>query len=220
MGPLPLVIFLLTGGQDVAPAPDQQSLTPATTSPASSTTNPATSTDPPTPITGIGRLDWAVKSTIGPASLLTGVLSSTWGTAFDHPREYGESFEGFAKRYGLRLTGVAASNVTEAGLGMIWGEDPRYHRDNQLPFGRRIGRTVKMTFLSENRDGSMMPAYARYIAIGGTNVLSDAWRPDSDRGPKNTTNRIAMGFGGRLLGNLWEEFWPDVKQHVFLFNKH
>lgn len=201
-------------------ASDPQALIPSAAPPASSVTDPATSTDPPAPITGIGRLNWAVKSTIGPASLLTGVLSSTWGTVFDHPKEYGESFEGFTKRYGLRLTGVAASNATEAGLGMIWGEDPRYHRDNQLPFGKRFSRTVKMTFLSENRDGSMMPAYARYIAIGGTNVLSDTWRPNSDRGPKNTADRIAMGFGGRLLGNLWEEFWPDVKPRLFFFNKH
>jgi hypothetical protein len=161
-----------------------------------------------------------VGSTIGPASLLTGVLSATWGTAFNHPREYGESFDGWAKRYGLRLTGVASSNVAEAALGTIWREDPRYHRDPvEESYQRRFVRTVKMTFMSD-RNGYMFPAYARYIAIAGTNVLSDSWRPNSDRGPENTINRIAMGFGGRLLGNMWEEFWPDVKQHLPFINKH
>jgi hypothetical protein len=198
MGPLPLVFLLL------AQAPDpQMSGAPS---------------DIPTPITGIGRLDWTVKSTIGPASMWTGVLSATWGTAFDHPREYGESFYGWGKRYGLRLTGVAASNVTEAGLGAIWGEDPRYHRGEGTA-GTRFSRALKMTFLTENRDGSVTPAYARYIAIAGTNVLSDAWRPDSDRGPGHTMERIGEGFGGRLLGNLWEEFWPDVRKHM-PFVKH
>lgn len=199
MGPLPVLIFFLVG----------QSQNGAASVPS----------DAPQPITGIGRMEWAVKSTIGPASLLTGVLSSTWGTAFNHPREYGESFDGFAKRYGLRLTGVAASNVTEASLGVIWGEDPRYHRSPPQGFRKRFHRTLKMTFLTENRDGSLTPAYARYIAIAGTNVLSDAWRPNSDRGPVNTIDRIGMGFGGRLLGNMWEEFWPDVKKHMF-FVKH
>jgi hypothetical protein len=102
VGPLPVLLFFAIG----------QSQDPSIAAP----------NDPPPPITGIGRLDWALKSTIGPASLWTGVLSSSWGTAFNHPREYGESFEGFAKRYGLRLTGVAASNVTEAGLGAIWAK--------------------------------------------------------------------------------------------------
>lgn len=205
MGPLPVLALLLLGGTDPPPTP-----TPG---------NPAvTPNDIPTPITGIGRLDWAVKSTIGPASLLTGVLNSTWGTVFDHPREYGESFEGWTKRYGLRLTGVATSNVAEAGLGMIWGEDPRYHR-TEGTFRGRFNRTLKMTFLTEHTDGSLAPAYARYIAIGGTNVLSDAWRPNGDRDAVNTISRIGMGFGGRLLGNMWEEFWPDVKSRVF-GNKH
>ncbi len=106
MGPLPVLIFFVVG--------QSQSVSPPN--------------DAPAPITGIGRLDWAVKSTIGPASLWTGVLSSTWGTAFNRPGEYGESFDGFAKRYGLRLTGVATSNAAEASLGAIWGEDPRYRR--------------------------------------------------------------------------------------------
>jgi hypothetical protein len=208
MGSFPLFILLLTGGQEV------QSPDPA---PSTQTSNRS---DAPTPITGIGRLDWTVKSTIGPASLWTGVLSAGWGTAFDHPRSYGESFEGFWKRYGLRLTGVSVSNATEASLGLIWREDPRYHRDpDEESFGRRFTRTVKMTFMS-NRDGELIPAYARFIAIAGTNVLSDTWRPNDDRGPVNTIDRIGMGFGGRLLGNMWEEFWPDMKTHLPFFNKH
>jgi hypothetical protein len=177
-----------------------------------------TANDGSAPIDGIGRLNWAIKSTVGPASLYTGVLTATWGTVFNHPRGYGESFDGWVKRYGLRLTGVASSNVAEASLGVIWGEDPRYHR-GEGTFGARFHRTLKMTFLSERRDGSEAPAYARYIAIAGTNVLSDAWRPNGDRDAENTVFRIGEGFGGRLLGNMWEEFWPDVKKHMF-FVKH
>jgi hypothetical protein len=205
MGFAPFFIFLLTGAPDMPPSPDPQS---------TQTSNP-----PSAPITGAERLEWVVKSTIGPASLEIGVLSAAWGTGFDHPREYGQTFEGFADRYGLRLTGVAASNVAEASLGVIWDEDPRYHPDPNLPFRQRFGRTLKMTFMS-NRKGELIPAYARFIAIAGTNVLSDSWRPNSDRGPVNTIDRIGLGFGGRLLGNMYEEFWPDMKKHVFFWNKH
>jgi hypothetical protein len=204
MGSVPLLILLLTGGPE-APPQDPTGVNQV-----------VASSDSADSITGIGRLNWAVKSTIGPASLWTGVLTSTWGTAFNHPREYGESFDGFAKRYGLRLTGVATSNVTEATLGLIWGEDPRYHR-GEGRFGSRFHHALTMTFMSEDRDGKLTPAYARYIAIGGTNALSDMWRPDSDRNASNTLYRIGEGFGGRLLGNMWEEFWPDVKKHLPYF---
>jgi len=203
MGSVSLLILLLTGGPDVPP-PDPQAGTQSSSAP---------------PISGIDRVDWALRSTLGPASLEIGVLSASLDTAVNHPREYGVTAQGWVKRYGLRLTGVATSNVAEASLGVIWAEDPRYHRDDQgQPFGKRFGRTLKMTFMSD-RKGELIPAYARFIAIAGTNVLSDSWRPNGDRGPVNTIDRIGLGFGGRLLGNLYEEFWPDLKKHVF-FLKH
>ena len=68
----------------------------------------------------------------------------------------------------------------EAGLGAIWGEDPRYTRDVGAPFGHRVGHAVKMTFMAQNRDGKLMPAYARFIAIPGSNFLSNAWRAPGD----------------------------------------
>jgi hypothetical protein len=166
------------------------------------------------------RVDWAVKSTIGPASLWVGLFSAGWGTGFHTPHAYGQSFVGFAQRYGLRMSGVAASNVTEAALSAVWGEDPRYHRASELSARGRFHHAFKMTFLSEKRDGEWAPAYARYIAIAGTNVLSDTWRPNGDRDAVHTIDRIGLGFGSRLFGNLWDEFWPDIKPRVFFFNKH
>jgi hypothetical protein len=212
MGSLPLFVLLLTGGQEVQSPPTDPP--PGASAGPSSQTAPS---DSDAPITGLGRLDWTFKSTLGPASLLTGLMSAAWGTGFDHPKEYGVNFGGYWKRYGLRLSGVATSNFAEATLGTIWREDPRYHRDPvEESFGKRFSRTLKMTFMSD-RNGRMFPAYARYIAIAGTNVLSDSWRPNSDRGPDNTLTRIGLGFGGRLLGNMWEEFWPDVRPHMPFF---
>ena len=75
-----------------------------------------------------------------------------------------------------------------------------------------------MTFMSD-RNGRMFSSIrAVHIAIAGTNAQSDAWRPNRDRGPDNTLTRIGLGFGGRLLRrNMWEEFWPDVRQLMLAF---
>jgi len=86
------------------------------------------------PITSDGRVAWTVTETIGVPSLLGGVIDAEWGTLHDRPPEYGSGPEGFFKRYGIRLTDVATSNAMEAGLGAVWGEDPRYFRDAGQPF--------------------------------------------------------------------------------------
>jgi hypothetical protein len=80
----------------------------------------------------------------------------------------------------MRLTGIATGNLVEASLGAVWGEDPRYFRAAGQPFKTRVGHVVQMTFMTKNRYGANMPAYARYVAITGNNLISRTGRPDSE----------------------------------------
>ncbi len=170
------------------------------------------------PITGKERLKWFAESTVGPASLAGGVISSGWGTLFNSPREYGTHWDGFGQRYGMRLTGVSVSNATEAGLGAIWGEDPRYTPTEGQPFWNRMGHVVKMTFMAQNRHGGLRPAYARYVAIPGNNFLSNTWRADSEATLGHAGVRTALGFLGRMSGNAFEEFWPSISRRFHKSN--
>jgi len=164
------------------------------------------------PITARQRADWFALSTLGPESIAGGLISAGWGMLFNKPREYGTQWEGFGKRYGMRLTGVSVSNAMEAAIGAIWDEDPRYLRSQSESFGGRVGHIVKMTFLTQRRQGHLAPAYARYIAISGSNFLSNSWRPDSQATLGDASLRVALGFLGRMSSNAFQEFWPDVYQ--------
>jgi hypothetical protein len=161
-------------------------------------------------ISGHERLKWFIHSTAGPESLAGGVFSAGWGTLFNTPHEYGTHWDGFGKRFGMRLTGLSVSNATEAGLGAVWGEDPRYVPTEGQPFWNRVGHVVKMTFMAQYRDGRDRPAYARYIAISGNNFLSNTWRAQSEANLAHAGMRIGLGFLGRMCGNAFEEFWPSV----------
>ena len=166
------------------------------------------------PISHGERWKWAVTSTIGPASLAGGLVSAGLGTWMDQPREYDTNWKGFGKRYGMRLTGVSVSNTMEAGLGAVWGEDPRYPRAEGQPFKNRVAHVVKMTFLAPYREGQIGPAYERYAAIGGNNFISNAWRADSEATVDRAAIRIGLGFLGRMASNAFLEFWPDVKDRI------
>jgi len=170
---------------------------------------------PYAPITAKQRIQWAAIETFGPESLMVGTLAPAIGTARNSPEEYGPHWDGFAKRYGMRFTGVASSNVIEAGFGAIWGEDPRYVRNQNLPFKRRIGNIFLLSVAARNRQGDLMPAYARYIAIPGNNFLSNSWRVSSDATVGAALSRTGYGLLSKLASNAWNEFWPDVKRRVF-----
>jgi len=202
---------VLPGTLASAAAPD------STTEASSSAYNPAStsSSDARPPITAKERIDWVVRGTIGPEGLAGELLGAGWGTLFNSPKIYGTHWEGFGDRFGMGVAGNAVSNTMEAGLGAIWGEDPRYTRDAGAPFMSRVGHAAKMTFLAENRDGSVNPAYARFIAIPGTNFLSNTWRAPGDDTTDRAAIRTGLGFLGRFGNNTFDEFWPDFKQKLF-----
>jgi hypothetical protein len=212
-------IFLLASAavaQTIMPGTLASSVVPDSAGGASSSSS---SSDARQPITARGRIDWVVKGTIGPESLGAGLFSAGWGTLFNSPKTYGPHWEGFGDRYGMRLSGIAASNSVEAGLGAIWGEDPRYNRDEGAPFSHRLGHAAKMTFMAQDRDGNLMPAYARLIAVPGTNFLSNTWRAPGDDTANRAAIRTGLGFLGRFGGNTFDEFWPDVHRKLFHRNR-
>jgi len=167
------------------------------------------------PITNRQRLKWFVRSTVGPESLTAGLFTAGFGTGLDSPREYGPHWEGYGKRYGMRFTGIATGNAMEAAFGSLWGEDPRYFRATGQSVKGRIKNVIVMTFMARQADGTMAPAYARYIGTSGNNFLSNTWRADSASGVGDACLRTALGFAGRIGGNAFAEFWPTVTKHLF-----
>jgi len=168
------------------------------------------------PITRNERLVWFVRSTIGPRSLLLrGPISAGLSTAENKPREYGPHWEGFGKRYGMRLTGVATGNLMQVSLGALWGEDPRYFPSTTRGFGPRMEHVILTTFLAPHRDGRWHPAYARFAGIVGNNFLSNTWRADSAATTNRALARCGWGILARLDSQAFQEFWPDVRRKIF-----
>lgn len=165
-------------------------------------------------ITAQDRLGWILKSTLGPRNLAAGLFVSGWGTWHNEPKEYGPHWEGYGKRYGLRLSVGGTSNVIEASLGRIWGEDPRYRRAEGQPVGRRLSHVFVSTFVTHDLNGNPMPAYARYIAVPSGNIISNMWRPDSQATFSNVGVRVGLGFLSRIVGNAFSEFFPDLREHT------
>jgi hypothetical protein len=166
------------------------------------------------PITGAERLHWLLTSTFGPTHLFAGVVVAGIRTAEHHPEEYNTHWDGFADRFGMRMSGIVTGNVIEAGVGSLMGEDPRYFREPENSPLSRLGNVVKQTFVARHRDGSYGLAYARYTAVFGNNFLSNTWRPRSEANTHSALVRSGEGFLGRIVSNAFREFWPDLKNLI------
>jgi hypothetical protein len=167
------------------------------------------------PIAPAQRVNWIVDGTIGKRSLtVVGPLATAWQTAFNTPEEWGRGFSGIAKRYAQREADVAISNTIEAGLGALWGEDPRYIPSGRKGIWPRARYAMKTVFLAQRRDGSLQPAWGRYAGNTLNNLIENTWLPPSMTTGRQTALRSGLGMLGRLGGNAWEEFWPDVARRL------
>ena len=192
---------------------------PAVDAPASLTVQPVA-----TPFTSEDRFKWAVLATVGPKNLAAGVVVAGIQTWRNDPEEYGPHWDGFGKRYGARLGIGGTINAMEAGVGVIWGEDPRYFRAPGQPFKRRVGHIFKMAFVARDRAGELHPAYARLIAVPSGLIVSNAWRPDSPITAGHVSWQIGMSFLNRIVSNTFSEFVPDImerrKQNSAPYGEH
>jgi hypothetical protein len=168
------------------------------------------------PMTAGERVDWIVDGTVGPKSLfVVGVIGTAWQTAWNTPEEWGQTWSGAGKRYLEREADVAISNTIEAGLGAIWGERADYVRSHKTGIKPRLGYALKTVFLAYRPDGHLAPAWGRYAGNTINNLIENTWLPPSATTWQQTTWRSASGFATRAIGNVWEEFWPDVSRRFF-----
>ena len=173
-------------------------------------------TDSYSAITPAERVRWMIDTTVDPADLLGHAFSAGFGTWTDSPKELGTHWTGFEKRYVNNMATSVLGNSIEAGVGAIWGGDPRYFpAEPGTSLKSRFIRAAKWTVLARQANGEVGPAYARFIAIPASNAISDAWRPASETGGGHLLERTATGFGAQFAGNVWHEFWPGIRKKLF-----
>jgi hypothetical protein len=168
------------------------------------------------PMTGADRVHWIVDGTIGLKSLtVVGPIGTAWQSAWNIPSEWGQTWNGAGKRYLQREADVAISNTLEAGLGAIWGERADYVRSGKRGIKPRLGYALKTVFLAHRPGGHLAPAWGRYAGNTFNNLIENTWLPPSATTWQQTVWRSASGFGTRAIGNVWEEFWPDLSRRLF-----
>lgn len=141
-------------------------------------------------------------------------------TGFDHlitgvPEGSG-GMDRFGSRYGDAFARRASRNSMELGLGILLGEDPRYHPSGQRGLGRRLRHAAIYTIFCARPDGGRHVSVSRLAPAVGTDLLASTW----ERRPF-TAGNVMANIGWTLAGDLQtrclDEFGPDLKrlgQHI------
>lgn len=129
----------------------------------------------------------------------------------DVPPEWGDGFEGFAKRVGTRQTQFLLQNsFTSLGNAMV-GWEPRYDRCKCDGFWRRTRHAIVRNFVTYDRsEKHLRPQLMPYVGSFGAGVIAATWDPGSPNYlVKGYQSAVTQAWVGSLI-NWVGEFAPDV----------
>ncbi len=153
---------------------------------------------------------------IEPMSLFPAFTSSGWEQLMNTDPKYGSDSGAFGQRLGAAVVREASMRLfSDSLLPAITHEDPRYYRKAYGPIKERGVYAAERVFVSQRDDGSHGFNYSDTLGRAAASVLTLAYYP----GPSTNGRVVARTWGVSLAGlagvNLFQEFWPDVRDKVF-----
>ncbi len=137
-----------------------------------------------------------------------GTLIDTW---HPFPKEWGVGHVALEKRIGSLYGQFVIGEALERGVIALDHESTHFTRSGQGGFFPRMGHIIVDTVVARRPDGSRLPAYSMLANDYGSWAIATLWCPRSLRNPESIFVWGTGNVGVRALGNMYREFWPDVK---------
>lgn len=131
--------------------------------------------------------------------------------------EFHQGAAGFGRYYWHTFADATVENyLTGAILPVALHEDPRYYTLYRGGFLHRTGYAVSRLWITKNDAGNRRINFSEIIGSGVATQVSIRYYPRQERGgAADTMERWASSLLNDGVGNIFQEFWPDIHQKFF-----
>jgi len=160
------------------------------------------------------------RHTLGRRALARSAAGAAFGTALNHPHEWGRGPAGFGRRLASGFAQHVVKNTIALGVGAWRHEVPGYvpsHRHGAWP---RTKYALTNTFLvrREHHRGKSIAA-GRISGAMGAGMVSRLWQPARLRTVQSGLASGGISLGADAGSNVLREFWPDIRKRMHGRNK-
>ncbi len=157
----------------------------------------------------------AARNVADPFNLITIGGEAAISVGLDSHSAYGPGMRGYARYVGVSTT----EDITGEFFGTflipaLTHQDPHYHRMEGRPIPRRVAHALAQVFWTQSDTGRGMPNYANLVGFGIEDEIGNLYVPGRQTDAHATAARYAIGLASAPIGNLVNEFLPDVASHV------
>ncbi len=158
------------------------------------------------PLTKKLKFSLALKAETDPVTVIGIGLVAGMDQAGATPN-YGMGAEGYAQRFGaLYANGFSDIMIGGAILPSLLHQDPRYFYQGTGTKKSRVLHAISSPFICKGDNGRWEPNYS---SIGGdlaSGAISNAYYPETNRGPGLVFDNALVTTGGRMVNGIIQEF--------------
>lgn len=179
--------------------------------------------DPGQPVQPLRKRDKMVfwlHEEISPLSLLPSFSSAGYNQLTNGDPKYGSDSAGFGERLGAAALREASMRFfSDSLLPTLTRTDPRYFRMGTGSVGKRGGYALERLILTQNDSGRRVLNYSDIVGRLGGAALTTTYYPAPSVNASVVFETWGTSLAGEATGNLFFEFWPDIRDAVFHHNR-
>jgi hypothetical protein len=160
------------------------------------------------------QLGW--KTIFDPITILSSAAVAGIEQARNSYYQFGQGMEGYAKRFGAQYAdGVNGVIIGGVIMQSVFHQDPRYFYKGTGSFRSRALYAIATAFVRKGDNGHWQPDYSDVLGSLAAGEISTLYYPASSRTGLRLFHDVLFDSGGRVAGNLFEEFlFRKVTTHV------
>lgn len=170
--------------------------------------------EPYSPLSNRDKAKLYVNRVYAPSGLLRSAFSAGYNQWVDDPPEWGQGMLGYGRRYGHRVLNRGVESAIGVGVATTLGEDPRYFYSGEQGVFRRVKYAIWNTLTTRTDDGGRRLSTWRFAGNYGASLVSNSWRAPSQDSFSQAMQRGTLSIGFDVAGNVFKEFWPDIRRKV------
>lgn len=156
-----------------------------------------------------------IKKSFSWSAALTVFPGAALDQALDFPDQWRQGAAGYGVRAASRYGRFLVSRTIQTQVQLLHKEDTRYIRLGTGSVWHRTRYAMVNTFLARKPDGGRTFALSVPAGAFGGWAIASQWHPEEVRGPLRGLRTGSVGMGAQVSGNVFREFWPDIKSRLF-----
>ncbi|HEX3437434.1 MAG TPA: hypothetical protein VHT24_11760 [Pseudacidobacterium sp.] len=162
------------------------------------------------------KLLFPLREQLQPISWFPTFASAGWSHLIDGHPKYGTNSAAFGQRLGAAaIRDLSMRTFSDGLLPALLHEDPRYFRMGSGSIPRRGWYAASCVFIGRRDSGATGFNSSVLIGHGMASALTMAYYPDESAKTHVVFQTWGTSLAGEAGGNLWDEFWPDVRNKLF-----